>query len=363
MEKMTCLKLRQKIRLFQERKRNFDDELKACARKRDSVELKMLTASYEKLEKNILNLRGKIAKERYDKIEYVKEAVLEAYVDDVVHLAMLTTGELVSASKGGILKMWNLENKEELRNLKSFAESVRAVESMNNGDFLSADTNGVVMIRSGETGEEKTQITGAYKYIRTMVEVSGQSVAFGNDRDIIIWDHKNKTHKVLSGHAGSVRTLAIGPDGKLISGARNTNEGEDGTIKIWDTETGKQLRSFKHPKYDKCDVENLMISCRGDIIWSVGNEINCYDYVTGKEKWVQKTGNYYNRISSIKETRDHKIVARVESGGIYIVDPHTGMKLKVMKAEGFFDDSLAVMDDRIIYGYKNEIRVLKKTRK
>ena len=45
--------------------------------------------------------------------------------------------------------------------------------------------------------------------------------------------------RTLMGHWGEVLSVAFSPDGKLVVSAS-----EDKTIKIWDTETGAEVRCF-----------------------------------------------------------------------------------------------------------------------
>ena len=45
--------------------------------------------------------------------------------------------------------------------------------------------------------------------------------------------------RVLSGHEGAVNPVALSPDGHYLASA-----GIDGTTRLWNVETGKELRTF-----------------------------------------------------------------------------------------------------------------------
>src|SRR5262249_31073827 len=48
-----------------------------------------------------------------------------------------------------------------------------------------------------------------------------------------------EVHPVRAGHEGDIGALAMSPDGKLLA-----TSGSDGTVRLWDPATGKQLRQL-----------------------------------------------------------------------------------------------------------------------
>ncbi len=58
------------------------------------------------------------------------------------------------------------------------------------------------------------------------------------DHSIIIWDtFQNNSYKEMKGHIGTVFSVAISEDNKLI-----VSGSEDETIKIWNRETAKIIK-------------------------------------------------------------------------------------------------------------------------
>jgi WD40 repeat protein len=60
------------------------------------------------------------------------------------------------------------------------------------------------------------------------------------DKTLKIWDTETGTEvRTLTGHTDSVNAVAIAPDGKTAISASG-----DKTLKIWDTETGTEVRTL-----------------------------------------------------------------------------------------------------------------------
>jgi WD40 repeat protein len=94
-------------------------------------------------------------------------------------------------------------------------------------------------------------------------------VSAGDDGTVRIWDSQSGQELLrLVGHAGWVRCSAYAPEGDRIVSA-----GDDGTLRIWDAHTGRLLRIHalsdarsRDPGYAVWDViENRPIEVCGDL--------------------------------------------------------------------------------------------------
>src|SRR5688500_15667527 len=64
--------------------------------------------------------------------------------------------------------------------------------------------------------------------------------------------------KTLGGHTDRINVIAWSPDGKRLA-----SPSHDGTVRLWDTETGEEIRKFKtttkkRPKIEKEESDNLL---------------------------------------------------------------------------------------------------------
>src|SRR4028119_245433 len=66
------------------------------------------------------------------------------------------------------------------------------------------------------------------------------AISASDDQTLKIWDTETgRELKTLTGHSSEVRAVAIAPDGKIAISAS-----DDQTLKIWDTETGRELKTL-----------------------------------------------------------------------------------------------------------------------
>ena len=99
------------------------------------------------------------------------------------------------------------------------------------GEILADDTVGKAQILEGHEGE----------VLDAVLSRDGRKlVSGGSDGTVRVWDLASKKELMcLKGHEGPVRNVVFAPDGtKLLS------SGEDGTVRLWDATTGKQLKCF-----------------------------------------------------------------------------------------------------------------------
>ena len=78
--------------------------------------------------------------------------------------------------------------------------------------------------------------------------VGHRAVSSGSDGTIRIWDlDTGKQLHALTGHGDSVRAVAVSADGQ-----RAVSCGDDGTVRIWDLDTGEEYARFTSENRATC---------------------------------------------------------------------------------------------------------------
>ncbi len=101
----------------------------------------------------------------------------------------------------------------------------------------------------------------------------------GTDRDILVWDSltMSKALEPLSGHTGTITSLAVSKDSKFaLSGSF------DQTMRLWDLETGKLVKTFSRPAPGLGPVLGVAFSPDGSKAVSGGHQLVLWNVQTGR---------------------------------------------------------------------------------
>lgn len=173
---------------------------------------------------------------------YVQHRVLKGHTDEVNCVVQLKpkSGELASASKDGMIKLWNMYTGECMSTREAHDDRITSLLQLRSGQLASASIDGTIRLWDPKTLEPMApyKIDLSCKPYAGVIELaSGQLAAGGLDRDICLWD--------LQEDAGEAATRLPHPDHvmcfvqlastELASGLMN------GTITIWDLTTGDPL--------------------------------------------------------------------------------------------------------------------------
>ena len=200
----------------------------------------------------------------------------------------------LSGSSDGTARLWDVESGRELRALTGYSSGVTSIEFLPDGHAaLSGSSDGTARLWDMASGRPLRAFTGHFggtsgsSVGSVAVSSDGRTAMLGvverpagrrHEGTIRLWDvESGRELRMLTGHSGIVNSVTFSPDGRMaLSG------GSDNTIKLWDVESGRELRTFTgHSK----GVSSVAFSPDGRTILSASEDrtIRLWDVESGRE--------------------------------------------------------------------------------
>ncbi|MDX1932666.1 MAG: caspase family protein, partial [Capsulimonadales bacterium] len=158
----------------------------------------------------------------------------------------MVTGGAHGPPDSDFLMLWNATSPNDPRAgalLHGHERFVLAVAFSPDGKTIaSAGRDRAIRLWNRTTGAPISVLGGAQQILAVAAQPGpdGKYLASGGADGLVrIWDRRTGERKlVLTGHTGSVTSVAYTPDGKLLASG-----GRDRTIRLWDAETGQAVRT------------------------------------------------------------------------------------------------------------------------
>jgi WD40 repeat protein len=197
-----------------------------------------------------------------------------------------------------------------------------------------------VRVLAASDGKEKSKITLTEIPMAVSLSPNGKTIAVGGFAFLALYE--TATGKAIAntsdplGHV-SINSLAFMPDGKSVVAA-----GDAGRVRVFDANTGKQLRELTG--FTKI-VNAVAVSSDGKTIAAAGvdNEVRFWD-ATGTAGLVMK--GHKTWISGLTFTGDGKSVVSVDQNGhLFMWERATGKQLGVMDGDNGYSYAVAGSPD------------------
>ncbi|AXK40128.1 zinc-ribbon domain-containing protein [Crenobacter cavernae] len=166
----------------------------------------------------------------------------EGHQDEVVKVAFSADGrQAVSASKDGVIHVWDVESGRNLRRLLGTGPISTVA--------LSADGRRALTFASAmhlwdlESGQEIRRFAGQGYVISAALSPDGRQALFDDRNNAIrLWDlERGRELRCLEGHTSPVECVTFSPDGRYgLSGAMEPDYAH--AVILWDLESGRELR-------------------------------------------------------------------------------------------------------------------------
>jgi eukaryotic-like serine/threonine-protein kinase len=160
-----------------------------------------------------------------------------------------------------------------------------------------------------------------------------------DDQTVKIWDSDTgKELAALKGHAGSVTSVAFSPDGQRVASAS-----QDQTVKIWDSATGKELVALKG---HAGSLTSAAFSPDGKHLASASQDqtVKIWESATGKELLTLK--GHSGAVMSVAFSPDGQhLASSSDDQTVKIWESATGKELLVLKGHSGAVTSVAFSPD------------------
>jgi WD40 repeat protein len=264
--------------------------------------------------------------------------MLEGHTGAVNSISFSPDGQtIVSASADNTVRLWEAETGAEIAVLKGHTGAVNTASFSPDGQtILTASIDNTIRLWEARSGAEVARLEG-YTGIATF-SPSGQ-IIIGYGNIVRLWQIRRVYQSVLSNHTRGVFQTEFDVTGQLVVSAGNNG------AQIWDSETGNlltQLWGHGANSEDKGDqvIQSVVFSPSGQQVATAGwdGTARLWDTYSGKE--LQTLAGHKGRLINVAFHPSGDILATSAADtSVRLWDTTSGKTLHVISGTNYFDFS------------------------
>jgi WD40 repeat protein len=181
------------------------------------------------------------------------------------------------------------------------------------------------------TGREVSSLRGVQSRGMTPhlhFSADGKELLFGGFSTVRIYDIASRKERLrFKAHDNLITGLALSRDGKRI-----VTSSQDGTIRVWDFATGKEIRRIS------CDAPGISLAPDDRTLATAGEDVLIWDVETGKRLGGigPKRSPGSRGFNSVRFSPDGKTLAVVDHPTVILCDARTGKERQRLKRNEVF---------------------------
>jgi WD40 repeat protein len=167
---------------------------------------------------------------------------------------------------------------------------------------------------------DKQQLTD-----ETFGAVGGRiSLGTGGEGGVIVWDADSGPPRFLERHSQPIQDIAVTPDGRIVTAS------DDASVRVWDTETGRQLRLLEGHR-DR--VWALAVSPDGSLVasGSLDGDVRLWDLASGESTRVIEHDAGVGCLTF--DAGGTRLVTGSANGTVRVFDVATGEDLRLLRLD------------------------------
>lgn len=268
---------------------------------------------------------GRIAEVPMDHLRGLQSAALDA------------RGRWVAAAgRQGRIQVYDLLLNHTLRVIEAHRGPTRVVRFVDADRMVSGGADGRVVLWNVRLGRRQRVLRSAGTPVRDIVVAGGLLAVACEAGPIELYDLRDEkaAKRLLTGHEGWVRALAVDAQGKRLASA-----GHDRAIRIWELPGGKLLRTL--PGH-KLWVAALAFDPAGRLLASAGFDNRTHIWELGSGALLQSLRGHVRRVSALAfDARGQRLATASLDRTVILWDARQGRLLRRLRGYRYGVSSVA----------------------